>query len=233
MMSEPTSTAPEGFLILADAVQLRIERRRPCSVQHAELWLERQIMERRAQLYTNPEGHRVIPTDTMLIYYASSCVVGGYLPGEEDERQVMYLTMTEGGGMHLKADEPHGRPAMLARDNIERLLDAELPLPGAIRADVYQPPEAVDVPRPSSALPAHRPPEWDWPSFETQVRRRVHQRGLPNRSVLLKELQDLFDRKVKNPPDERTLRRYIAKWWPELEKLASEDLNGPCEIIRT
>jgi hypothetical protein len=111
---------------------------------------------------------------------------------------------------------------VIDEDDIERLI-AELAPPAPSPVVVLQPPPADHA----SGARGGRPPEYDWEWVELQVRRRVYRYGLPEKSsVLVFEVLKLMGR---NPPEQRTVERKLAQWWPKLEALW-EDIIGPCEI---
>lgn len=220
--------APDGFLILGEVRDRYAEGPPPCSKQKAEVRIARDIAEGRLQMFELPSMKRLAPAEDQHLDFERSEVIG-----DGDERQVIYLHL---GGFGEGADLPQpvsaepyspGVAIVLDVDDVNRRLDELAPRPGTAvtGAMTYQPPsEAAAAP---GARPAHRPPSYDWPWYEAQVRRRVHQDGLPERSsILVREVMALFDQKVEDPPEQRTVERWVAKLWPTLQ-----DLEGPCEIV--
>jgi hypothetical protein len=97
-------------------------------------------------------------------------------------------------------------------------------------------PVAIANAAPAPGVPAAdrsrggRPASYDWPAVELQARRRVYQHGLPERpAILVAEVVPLFGR---SPPEQRTIERKIAEWWPQLVALVQmlADLAEPCAI---
>lgn len=66
-----------------------------------------------------------------------------------------------------------------------------------------------------------RPPVHDWRRAMRQVLLRVREYGWPARKgELTSELFDWFARSFDEPPDQRTVERFVAEIWP----------HGPCEL---
>jgi hypothetical protein len=81
-----------------------------------------------------------------------------------------------------------------------------------------------------AASPAGRqrghPREYDVDGLKQQMRRRVVRYGLPaSQAILVAECHAYLCHTLRDPPAERSVRRWVVETWQELE-----DLFGPCEL---
>lgn len=66
-----------------------------------------------------------------------------------------------------------------------------------------------------------RPVKHDWNRATGQMMLRVRDYGMPaNQAELVAELLDWFARNYTEPPDQRTVEKWVAAIWPE----------GPCDL---
>jgi len=214
----PGPTAPAGYKTLAEAAARFAQRLRYTHAK-AEHRLARDIGDGRLALWTLPGMARLVPAADQTLDFARSEV--------NWPASTIYVDLGDDGSVGI-AKSPNERVVVVIdEDDIERLLD-ELAPPAASAA----PPPAATHPAPgpspaSTARPQGRPAEYDWALVKTQVWRRVYRYGLPEKSsVIVFEVLNLLSR---NPPEQRTVERYIAKCWPDLEALWKE-IGGPCEI---
>jgi hypothetical protein len=226
--------APDGFLLLADTAGRFADRLRR-SRQYAEHRVRREIDEGKLRLIAIATTELLATTAGARLDFGAS---EAFLDPAEGEPQVIHLHNTEGGHhLTMHTPPPRGVPVVLDADDVERLLDELAPRPASTAPTV----PAQPYPAPSSQPPATsaprlpgRPAEYDWPSYLLQVRRRVYRHGLPeNSSIIVAEVLALFGRKVRDKqPEQRTVERKLADWWPDLVKLDAnlKELRGPCEI---
>lgn len=221
-------TAPAGYKTLAEAAA-RYAQRLKYTHAKAEHRFARDIGDGRLPLWTLPGMARLVPAADQTLDFARSEV--------RWPASTMSIDFGDDDSVSIGRSPDERIPVVVDEDDIERVLDELAPATAAPAPTTrYQPAsgEPPQAPPPSAPRPPGRPSEYDWPWYEAQARRRVYQHGLPERSsIIVAELLALFGRKLKdNQPEQRTVERMVAKWWPSLLTLSTdiEELSAPCEI---